>query len=118
MNQTNKRKVLAYKENGLIIFCPICFIIFFGIMTFALSNDKLYIQLIGFIVGILGIIITIIMFIKYIETPNIVVECDDSGVYLHYSKKMRKQLENILITFLKIMNLIITTTRKKCVLME
>jgi len=87
MNQTNKRKVLAYKENGWIIVCPISFIIFFGIMTFALSNEKLYIQLIGFIIGILGIIITIIMFIKYIETPNIVIECDDSGVYLHYSKK-------------------------------
>ena len=88
MNQTNKRTVLAYKENGWIIVCPISFIIFFGIMTFSLSDEKLYIQLIGFIVGILGILITIIMFIKYLKTPNIIVECDDSGVYLHYSKNL------------------------------
>ena len=87
MNQTNKRTVLAYTENGWIIVCPISFIIFFGIMTFSLSDEKLYIQLIGFIVGILGVLITIIMFIKYLKTPNIIVECDDSGVYLHYSKK-------------------------------
>ena len=70
MNQTNKRTVLAYKENGWIIFCPICLIIFFGIMIFSLFNEELYIQLIGLIVGILGILITIIMFIKYLKTPN------------------------------------------------